>query len=131
MKKIAIKDFLIIDITGKNDSIGIRKNSNFFKLKIQTKIKHNEIIVNKILDFLNEKEVIVDKNFSIIVNQGPGSFSSIRTSLAIAKGIKISKGVRLYGYNNSNLTELNLKNIEFLINENLLENKLIKPVYIS
>ena len=47
MKKIAIKDFLIIDITGKNDSIGIRKNSNFFKLKIHnlSKIKLNFCLV--------------------------------------------------------------------------------------
>ena len=33
----------------------------------------------------------VDEKFSIIINQGPGSFSSIRTSLAVAKGLEISK----------------------------------------
>ena len=55
----------------------------------------------------------------------------IRTSLAVAKGIQISKESRLYGYKNSNLTKFNLKNIEFLIKNNLLENELIKPVYLS
>ena len=62
---------------------------------------------------------------------GPGRFSSIRTSIAVAKGIQIAKGTQLYGYNNSVLTEFNLKNIEFLISNNLIANKLIKPVYIS
>ena len=38
------------------------------------------------------------RNFSIIINQGPGSFSSIRTSLAVAKGLEISKKTKLFGF---------------------------------
>ena len=126
-----IKDFLIINCTGKNDSIGLRVDNNFFMEKFQTNIKNNDMLVNKILEFLKRHKAKVNKDFSIIVNIGPGSFSTVRISLAIAKGIKISKGARLYGYKNSILNEFNLKNIEFLIQKNLLENELIKPVYLS
>ena len=126
-----IKDFLIINFTGKNDTIGLKVNNNFFVKKLQTNIKNNELLVNNIFDFIKEKKVDIDSNFSVIVNIGPGSFSGIRISLAIAKGIKIAKGVRLYGYKNSSLSEFNLKNIELLIQTNLLENNLIKPVYLS
>ena len=35
----------------------------------------------------------------IFVNQGPGNFSGLRGSLAIAKGISMSKNLNLYGYN--------------------------------
>ncbi len=126
-----IKDFLIINCTGKNDSIGLRANSNFFIEKFQTNIENNETLVNKILEFLKKHKAKVDKDFSIIVNIGPGSFSTVRISLAVAKGIQISKGARLYGYKDSVLNEFNLKNIEFLIQKNLLENELIKPVYLS
>ena len=49
----------------------------------------------------------------------------------MAKGIKLSKGAKLYGYKSNLLNEFNLKNIELLIEKNLLENKLIKPLYIS
>ncbi len=126
-----IKDFLIINCTGKNDSIGLRVNNNFFIQEFQTNIKNNEKLVNNILGFLKKNNAKINKNFSIIVNIGPGSFSMIRTSLAVAKGIQISKESRLYGYKNSNLTKFNLKNIEFLIKNNLLENELIKPVYLS
>ena len=126
-----IKDFLIINCTGKNDSIGLKLNNNFFVEKLQTNIKNNEILVNKIFDLLTKKKAKIDSNFSIIVNIGPGSFSAIRTSLAIAKGIKISKGSNIYAYKNSLLSEFNLKNIEFLIEKNLIENNLIKPVYLS
>ena len=87
--------------------------------------------MNNILDFIKQKNANIDKNFSVIVNIGPGSFSGIRISLAIAKGIKISKGTKIYGYKNSDLAEFNLKNIELLIQKNLIENNLIKPVYLS
>jgi len=38
-----IKDFLIINCTGKNDKIGLKVNNNFFIHNFQTKIKNNEI----------------------------------------------------------------------------------------
>ena len=126
-----IKDFIIISFIGKNNSIGLRVNNNFFIKKFQTYIKNNESLVNNIFEFIKEKNVNIDKNFSVIVNIGPGSFSGIRISLAIGKGIKISKGAKLYGYKDSSLEEFNLKNIELLIKKNLIENSLIKPVYLS
>tara|TARA_B100002051_G_C16682853_1_gene610876 strand:+ start:184 stop:567 length:384 start_codon:yes stop_codon:yes gene_type:complete len=126
-----IKDFLIINFTGKKNSIGLRVNNNFFFKKLQTNIRNNESLVNNIFQFVKQKKANIDKDFSIIVNIGPGSFSGIRISLAVAKGIKISKRAKIYGYNDSDLTAFNPKNIELLIKNNLLENNLIKPVYLS
>ena len=60
--------------------------------------------MNNIYELIYEKKAIIDKNFSVIVNIGPGSFSGIRISLAIAKGIKIANGSKIYGYKNSNLS---------------------------
>tara|TARA_Y100001970_G_scaffold16578_2_gene18709 strand:+ start:870 stop:1253 length:384 start_codon:yes stop_codon:yes gene_type:complete len=126
-----IKDFLIINFTGKNNSIGLRVNNNFFVKKLQTNIRNNGLLVNNIFDFIKQKKANINKNFSVIVNIGPGSFSGIRISLAIAKGIKIVKGTKIFGYKDSHLAEFNLKNIELLIQKNLIENNLIKPVYLS
>ena len=126
-----IEDFLIINFTGKNNSIGLRVDNNFFLKKLQTNIRNNGLLVNNIFDLIKEKKANIDKNFSVIVNIGPGSFTGIRISLAIAKGIKIVKGTKIYGYKDSHLAEFNLKNIELLIEKNLIENNLIKPVYLS
>jgi len=126
-----IKDFLIINCTGKNDKIGLKINNNFFIHDFQTKIQNNEILVSTILNLTNKHKVNIDKNFSILVNYGPGSFSTIRVALSVAKGIKISKNINLFGFKNSDLPQFTLENIEILINKNLIEKKLIKPLYLS
>ena len=126
-----IKDCLIISCTGKNDKIGLKINNNFFIHNFQTKIQNNELLVSTILNFTNKHKAKIDKNFSVLVNNGPGSFSSIRIALSIAKGIKISKKVKLFVFKNEDLAQFNLENIEIMINKNLIEKNLIKPLYSS
>ena len=126
-----IKNFLIINCTGKNDKIGLKIDNNFFIHDFQTKIQNNEKLVSTILNLTNKHKANIDNNFSILINNGPGSFSTIRVALSVAKGIKISNNVKLFGFKNSDLPQFNLENIEFLINKNLIEKKLIKPLYLS
>ncbi|OUX36161.1 MAG: hypothetical protein CBE33_06415 [Candidatus Pelagibacter sp. TMED273] len=126
-----IKNFLIISCTGKNDKIGLKVDNNFFIHDFQTKFKNNELLVSTILNLTTKHKVNINSDFSVLVNVGPGSFSSLRTALSVAKGIKISSNVKLFGFKNSDLPQFNLENIEVLINKNLIEKKLIKPLYLS
>ena len=126
-----IKDFLIINCTGKNDKIGLKINDNFFIQDFQTKTENNDILASTILNLTNKRKVKFNQDFTILVNYGPGSFSTIRAALAVAKGIKISKNIKLYGFKDTDLPQFNLINIEILIKKNLLEKNLIKPLYLS
>ena len=126
-----IKDFLIINCIGKNDKIGLKFNNNFFIHDINFKTKEKDQLVINILNLIKKYKVNLGTDFSILVNSGPGSFSSIRISLAVAKGIKLSKKIKLFGYNGSDLDQFTLANIELLIAKNLLQKNLIKPLYIS
>ena len=126
-----IKNFLIMDCIGNNDRLGLRINKDFFIYNFKSENNVNETLVKEVSSFLKKHNVKLDETFSIIVNQGPGSFSSTRISLAVAKGLKISKKISIYGYRNTDLKVFNQENVEKLLNKKLIEKKLIKPIYLS
>ena len=201
-----IKNFLIINCTGKDDMIALKFDNKFFSKKLQTNIIKYEALSLVIFDFIKKHNIEVEKKFSVLVNSGPGSFSGIRIALAIAKGMQLVKKLNIYSYNtfmlnaapylkkkeklisiirtnnfyyfskinfgnklsftlpkklesnyletnnflivipeeikNDNIfhnidkknvciSEFNPKNVDILIENNLLENKLIKPLYLS
>ena len=125
-----IKDFLILNCIGKDDKIGLKINNEFFIHQLDKNLNNDQLVLN-ILNLFKEHKVNINEGFSILFNSGPGRFSSIRTSLAVAKGIKISKKINLFGFKNSDLGHFSLANIELLIEKNLLEKNLIKPLYLS
>ena len=124
-----INDFLVISCTGKNNLIGLKTNNKFFKEKLQNNINSNNMLVSNILSFTNKHEVKLNDKYSIIVNMGPGSFSTLRISLSVAKGIQIVHGSKLYGFKSDQLSDLSLENIENLIKNEKLENKMINLIY--
>ncbi len=126
-----INNFLIIKCIGQDDKLGLRINKDFFIRNFKNKKNSNDYLVSEIMEFINMHQVKLDKNFSVIVNQGPGSFAGIRTSLAVAKGLEISKNIRLYGYKDTDLRAFDKENIYKLLDKNLKEKKLIKPIYLS
>ena len=88
-----IKDFLIINCIGEDDKLGLRINKDFFIHNLENKKNKNNFLLLEISNFLKNHNVKLDKNFSVLINRGPGSFSGLRISLAIAKGMEISKNV--------------------------------------
>ena len=126
-----IKNFLIINCVGKDDKLGLRINKDFFIRKLKNFKNNNDKLVYEISKFLNEHKIQLDENFSVLINQGPGSFSRIRTTMVVAMGLEISKNVNLYGFNNVDLQAFDKENIEQLLEKKLIEKKLIKPIYLS
>ena len=125
-----IKNFLILNFIGKKNQIGLKIKRNFYIHDFDKKADNDQLVLI-VLNMIKKHKVNVKDNFSVLVNNGPGSFSSLRTSLAVAKGIKISNKISLFGYKNSDLGQFNLANIELLIKKKLLQKNLIKPIYLS
>ena len=126
-----INNFLIINCIGKDDKLGLRINKDFFIRKLKNFDNNNDKLVYHISKFLSKYKIQLDENFSVLINQGPGSFSRIRTTMAVAKGLEISKNVKLYGFNNADLQVFDKENIELLLEKKLVEKNLIKPIYLS
>jgi len=125
-----IKDFLIVSCIGNNDKLGLRINKDFFIHNLDNN-NGNEKLVKEISNLLKLHKVKLDNNFTVIVNQGPGSFSGTRISLAVVKGLKISKNVKIFGFKNTDLVGFDQENIEKMLKKDLIEKNLIKPIYLS
>ena len=91
-------NFLSIDCSTDVGSLFVKaKNKSFIKI-LQSDKFNSDLLAKHILDFIIENHLNFEDICRIFVNQGPGSFSGLRTSLAIAKGISLSKNIKLYGY---------------------------------
>ena len=93
------KNFLVLDFTRLNKNIVFKFKDKFFINKIETDSNNNQEIIDDILNLIKRADIKTKEKFDVLVNLGPGSFSGIRISLAVAKGIKLIKKVNLFGFN--------------------------------
>ena len=124
-------NFLIID--GASDKICFFSHFNNYSYNQSFESSKNNYEKFSILlfDFLKKHKINLSELSHLFVNQGPGSFSGIRTSIAVAKGLSITNKLNLYGFSSLDLKDMNYMNILFLYEKGLLTKNLIKPIYIS
>ena len=91
-------NFLSIDCSTEIGSLFAKVENKTFSKVLQNDKFVNDLMAKYILDFIEENHLKFEDLGQIFVNQGPGSFSGLRSSLAIAKGISLSKNIKLYGY---------------------------------
>ena len=94
-----IMNFLSIDCSTDIGSLFVKIENKTFNKVLQSDKSNNDLLMKQILDFFKENNLKFDDISQIFVNQGPGNFSGLRGSLAIAKGVSLSKNLNLFGYN--------------------------------
>jgi len=94
-----IMNFLSIDCSTDIGSLFVKTKNKTFSKILQSDKSNNDLLMKQILDFFKENNLKFDDISKIFVNQGPGNFSGLRGSLAIAKGVSLSKNLNLFGYN--------------------------------
>jgi len=92
-------NFLSIDCSIDIGSLFVKTKNKTFSKILQSDKSNNDLLMKQILDFFEENNLKFDDISKIFVNQGPGNFSGLRGSLAIAKGVSLSKNLNLFGYN--------------------------------
>ena len=124
-------NFLVID--GTQDKINFFSyfNNNSYNKSFQFSKNNNEKFSILLFSFLNENNINLSELNNVFVNQGPGKFSGIRTSIAVAKALSITNKLNLYGFNSEELKGMNYMHIIDLYNEGRLTKNLINPVYSS
>jgi len=92
-------NFLSIDCSTDLGSLFVKVENKTFNKILQSDKHNNDLLMKQILDFFTENDLSFNDISDILVNQGPGNFSALRSSLAIAKGISLARNLKLFGYN--------------------------------
>jgi len=92
-------NFFSIDCSADIGSLFVKIESKTFSKILQSDKYNNDLLMIQILEFFKENNIKFKDISQIYVNQGPGNFSGLRGSLATAKGISLSKNLKLFGYN--------------------------------
>jgi len=121
-------NFLSIDCSTDIGSLFVKTKNKTFSQVLQSDKSNNDLLMKQILDFFKENNIKFGDISEIFVNQGPGNFSGLRGSLAIAKGVSLAKNLNLFGYNTFiwSCAKFFNKKILFLVSLNLEKNILSK-----
>ena len=92
-------NFLSIDCSTDIGSLFLKTKNKTFSKVLQSDKSNNDLLMKQILDFFDKNNLKFEDISQIFVNQGPGNFSGLRGSLAVAKGVSLAKNLNLFGYN--------------------------------
>ena len=121
-------------------SLGLNNLNDLFKIITISKSYTSEYsnssenfdrLVTLLFNFLKKNKINIKEINNIFVNQGPGKFSGIRTSISEAKALSYTNKLNLYGFDSHHVKDHNYDKITDLFNKGILIKNLIKPQYSS
>ena len=120
---------LIIDAANDKIFFIIIADNKSYTSEFSNNRENFDKLVILVVKFLENHQLNIKNLNNIFVNQGPGKFSGIRASLAIAKALSFANKIDLYGFSSDQVINQNYVEIIELFNKGLLKKNLIKPQY--
>ena len=120
---------LIIDAANDKIFLIIIADNKSYTSEFSNNRENFDKLVILVVKFLENHQLNIKNLNNIFVNQGPGKFSGIRASLAIAKALSFANKIDLYGFSSDQVIDQNYVEIIELFNKGLLNKNLIKPQY--
>ena len=118
---------LIIDATKEKIFFSVITNTQSYNTSYINSRENYDKFMDFLLDFLKKNNIKLKDIEKIFVKEGPGKLLNIRTSIAIAKAIALSKNISLYGFNSKDFDGRNYKKLIKLKKNNQSNKDLIKP----
>ena len=122
---------LIIDTAGEKIFLKIITEDKEYINKLDNCRENFDEIVKIIFNFLDKNNISLSKIDNVFINQGPGKYTSIRSAISIAKALKISKNVNIYGYYSTQINNNNYDTLMKLLEEGRLTKNFIQPKYLN
>ena len=126
-----IKKNLIVDAAHEKIIFKIINNTKIYTTDYENSRENFDKFAVLLFTFLEKKKIsfkIIDK---VIVNLGPGKYSSIRTSLSTLKALNLIYKFKIYGFSSKDAEKTDYLRVLNLLKKNKLIKKLIKPLYMS
>ena len=125
---------LVIDVASEKIFLMIITKDDIYNItKENTKINYEKLTLI-LKDFLNSNSLKLEDIQKIYVNQGPGSFAGIRSSLSLVKAINVARKVDYYCYSLEDFKDqkdVKYEDIPKLCDKFKIKKNLIKPIYLS
>tara|TARA_B100000401_G_scaffold275355_1_gene187809 strand:- start:252 stop:644 length:393 start_codon:yes stop_codon:yes gene_type:complete len=129
--KNKIKKSLIVDAAHEKIIFKIISNNKIYTTDYENSRENFDKFAVLLFTFLEKKKIsfkIIDK---VIVNLGPGKYSSIRTSLSTLKALNLIYEFKIYGFSSKDAEKTDYLRVLNLLKKDKLIKKLIKPLYMS
>jgi len=122
---------LIIDTAGEYFLFKIITENKEYNIKHHNCRENFDELVSLIFNFLKENNVDLSEIDNVFINQGPGKYTSVRSGISIAKAIKISKNINIFGFYSSQIVNNNYNILLKLLKEGRLTKDFIQPKYLN
>ena len=130
MRKNKIAD-LIIDAASDKILFKLISKDKIYTNEYENCRKNFDKFSILLIKFLKKKQYSFKKVRNVFINQGPGKYTSIRTSMATIKALQLVYGFNYYGFNNNDVADRDYVKILQLFKQKKLIKNLIKPLYLS
>mgnify|MGYP001441357981 CR=1 FL=1 len=120
---------LIIDTAGEKIFLKIISDGKEYINKYDNCRENFDELVKIVFNFLDQNNINLSKVDNVFINQGPGKYTSIRSAISIAKALKISKNVNIYGYYSTQIVNNNYDILPKLLEQGRLTKDIIQPKY--
>ena len=125
------KKNLIIDAANEKIIFKIIDNNKIYTNDYENSRKNFDRFAILLFKFLEKKMINFDVIDKVLVNLGPGKFSSIRTSISTLKALNILYKFKIYGFSSKDVEKSNYTRVLQLLKKGKLIKNLIKPLYLS
>ena len=125
------KNLIIIDAANEKIIFKIIDNNKIYTNDYENSRKNFDRFAILLFKFLEKKMINFDVIDKVLVNLGPGKFSSIRTSISTLKALNILYKFKIYGFSSKDVEKSNYTRVLQLLKKGKLIKNLIKPLYLS
>ena len=130
MKK-KTKKSLIIDAASEKIIFKIIDQNKIYTNDYENSRKNFDKFAILLFNFLEKKMISFDFVDKVLINLGPGKYSSIRTSISTFKALNLIYKFEIYGFCSKDVENCDYTRVLDLLKKGKLIKKLIKPLYMS